>query len=76
MNIVDLRNIDPLKIKKVRNIEKEKDPKTKIERVSKVEEFYMFNDKGFDKSSSSDGNVVKIAPEASNIHYQWTTRLQ
>ena len=64
LGIVDLRNIDPLKIKKVRNIEKEKDPKTKIERVSKVEEFYMFNDKGFDKSSSSDGNVVKIAPEA------------
>jgi hypothetical protein len=64
LGIVDLRNIDPLKIKKVRNVEKDKDPKTKIERVSKVEEFYMFNDKGFDKSSTSDGNVVKIAPEA------------
>ena len=64
LGVVDLRNIDPLKIKKVRNVEKEKDPKTKIERVSKIEEFYMFNDKGFDKSSSSDGNVVKIAPEA------------
>jgi len=64
LGIVDLRNIDPLKIKKVRNVEKEKDPKTKIERVSKIEEFYMFNDKGFDKSTSSDGNVVKIAPEA------------
>ena len=24
----------------------------------------MFNDKGFDKSSATDGNVVKIAPEA------------
>ena len=64
LGVVDLRNIDPLKIKKVRNVEKEKDPKTKIERVAKIEEFYMFNDKGFDKSSSSDGNVVKIAPEA------------
>lgn len=64
LGIVDLRNIDPLKIKKVRNVEKDKDPKTKIERVSKVEEFYMFNDKGFDKSSATDGNVVKIAPEA------------
>ena len=58
LGIVDLRNIDPLKIKKVRNVEKDKDPKTKIERVSKVEEFYMFNDKGFDKSSATDGNAV------------------
>jgi len=64
LGVVDLRNIDPLKIKKVRNVEKEKDPKTKVERVSKIEEFYMFNDKGFDKSSSTDGNVVRIAPEA------------
>ncbi len=64
LGVVDLRNVDPLKIKKVRNVEKEKDPKTKVERVSKIEEFYMFNDKGFDKSSSTDGNVVRIAPEA------------
>lgn len=64
LGIVDLRNIDPLKIKKVRNVEKEKDPKTKIERIKKVEEFYMFNDRGFDKSSASEGTTVKIAPEA------------
>ena len=64
LGIVDLRNIDPLKIKKVRNIEKGKDPKTKIERVEKVEEFYMFNDKGFDKTSATEGATVKIAPEA------------
>ncbi len=64
LGIVDLRNIDPLKIKKVRNVEKGKDPKTKIERVEKIEEFYVFNDKGFDKSSATDGNVVRIAPEA------------
>jgi len=64
LGIVDLRNIDPLKIKKVRNVEKEKDPRTKIERIKKVEEFYMFNDRGFDKSSASEGTTVKIAPEA------------
>ena len=64
LGIVDLRNIDPLKIKKVRNIEKGKDPKTKIERVEKIEEFYMFNDKGFDKTSATEGATVKIAPEA------------
>lgn len=62
--IVDIRNVDPLKIKKVRNVEKEKDPKTKVERVKKVEEFYVFNDKGFDKSGTIDGSALKIAPEA------------
>ena len=62
--IVDLRNIDPIKIKKVRNIEKEIDPKTKVERISAIEEFFVFNDKGFDKSSAAEGNTVRIAPEA------------
>ena len=38
-----------MKIKKVRNVEKDKDPKTKIDIIKKVEEFYVFNDKGFDK---------------------------
>jgi len=62
--IVDLRNVDPIKIKKIRNIEKERDSKTKVERIKKIEEFYLFNDKGFDKSGSGEGNTVKIAPEA------------
>ena len=62
--IVDLRNVDPIKIKKVRNVEKERDSKTKVERIKKVEEFYLFNDKGFDKSGTGEGNTVKIAPEA------------
>ena len=64
LGIVDVRNVDPLKIKKVRNVEKEKDKKTGIDQVKKIEEFYVFNDKGFDKSSSQEGHVVKIAPEA------------
>jgi hypothetical protein len=64
VGIVDIRNIDPIKIKKVRNIDKKRDPKTNVEKISKVEEFYLFNDKGFDKSGSGEGNTVKIAPEA------------
>ena len=64
LGIVDLRNVDPIKIKKVRNIEKQKDPKTKVDRIKKIEEFYLFNDKGFDKSGASEGTTVKIAPEA------------
>ena len=62
--MVDIRNIDPTKIKKVRNIEKEKDAKKGIEKVKKVEEFYVFSDKGFDKSSVNEGTTLKIAPEA------------
>ncbi len=62
--IQDLRNIDPMKIKKVRNVEKEKDPKTKIDIVKKVEEFYVFSDKGFHKGSANEGTTAKIAPEA------------
>ena len=62
--IVDIRNIDPIKIKKVRNIEKQRDNKTNVEKITKMEEFYLFNDKGFDKSGSGEGNTVKIAPEA------------
>ena len=62
--IVDIRNIDPVKIKKVRNIEKERDNKTNVEKITKMEEFYLFNDRGFDKSGSGEGNTVKIAPEA------------
>jgi hypothetical protein len=64
LGIVDLRNVDPIKIKKVRNIEKQKDPKTKVDRIKKIEEFYLFNDKGFDKSTATEGTTVKIAPEA------------
>jgi hypothetical protein len=62
--IVDIRNVDPLKIKKVRNVEKEKDPKTKIDKIKKVEEFYVFNDKGFDRSGTNEGATIRIAPEA------------
>jgi hypothetical protein len=62
--IVDLRPIDPLKIKKVRNIEKVKDKKNQIDRIKKVEEYFIFNDKGFDKTAGQEGATVKIAPEA------------
>ena len=60
--IVDIRAIDPLKIKKVRNIEKDK--KNGVEIIKKIEEFYVFNDKGFDKTGANEGATVRIAPEA------------
>ena len=62
--IVDLRMIDPLKIKKVRNVEKKKDPKSGVDVIKKIDEFYIFNDKGFTKGTSTEASSVRIAPEA------------
>ena len=63
LGIVDIRNVDPLKIKKVRNVEEGKD-KNGVKIIKSIEEFYVFNDKGFDKSSAVEGSTLKIAPEA------------
>ena len=46
--IAELRYIDPTKIKKVRQVEKDLDPETGIEKIKKIEEFYMYNDKGIE----------------------------
>ena len=46
--IEELRYIDPTKIKKVRQVEKALDPETGIEKIKKIEEFYMYNDKGIE----------------------------
>ena len=46
--IAELRYIDPTKIKKVRQVEKALDPETGIEKIKKIEEFYMYNDKGIE----------------------------
>jgi len=44
--IQELRYIDPRKIKKVRKVQKEKDAATGVEFIKKIEEFFVFNDKG------------------------------
>ena len=44
--IVELRNIDPRKIRKVRKIEKQKDQKTGADLIKNVDEFFIYNDKG------------------------------
>jgi len=61
--IIDIRFIDPTKIKKIRNIEKEKDKRTGLDVIKSVEEFYAFNEKGIE-SNSNTGQAVRIAPEA------------
>lgn len=49
--IVELRPIDPRKIRKIKNVVKEK-TRNGAEVVKKVEEYYLFNDKGITEQSA------------------------
>ena len=44
--IADIRYIDPRKIKKMREILKEKDPKTGVEFIKEIKEYFIYNDRG------------------------------
>lgn len=48
--IVELRQIDPRKIRKIKNVEKEKTA-AGVEIIKKVEEYYIYNDKGITEAS-------------------------
>lgn len=67
--LTDIRYIDPRKITKVRNIEKEKDPTTGVEFVKKVDEFFVYNDKGIYSSNNMTASMrtsqgLKITKDA------------
>ena len=53
----EVRYIDPRKIKKVRENKKELETKTGVDVVKAVEEYYLFNDKGFDSSTGSTSGL-------------------
>ena len=55
--IKELRYIDPRKIKKVREQRKEKDPKTGLDLVKNIEDFYLYNDKGLDQSQGTTSGI-------------------
>ena len=59
----EIRYIDPRKIKKVREQRKEVDKKTGLEIVRKVDDFYLYNDKGIDQNTGTSTGV-KISPDA------------
>ena len=48
--IVELRQVDPRKIRKIKNIEKQKN-ENGVEIIKKVEEYYIYNDKGITENS-------------------------
>ena len=53
----EVRYIDPRKIKKVRENKKELETKTGVDVVKAVDEYYLFNDKGFDSSTGSTSGL-------------------
>jgi hypothetical protein len=64
--IQELRYIDPRKIRKVREIKKEKDIRTGADIIKSIAEYYVFSDRGQTTQSytSSVNSGLRIAPEA------------
>jgi hypothetical protein len=64
--IQELRYIDPRKIRKVREIQKEKDPKTGAMVIKSIAEYYVYNDRGTTTQTyTAQVNAgVRIAPDS------------
>jgi len=63
--ITELRYIDSTKIKKVREVKKNIDPKTGVEMVEKIDEYFIYNEKGLSSAGlSGTGQGVKIASDS------------
>jgi len=64
--IQELRYIDPRKIRKVREISKDRDPKTGAQVIRSMAEYYVYNDRGTTTQTftSSVNQGLRIAPEA------------
>lgn len=45
--IVELRSVDPVKIKKIKQVYKEKDPATQVSMITKVDDFFLYFDKAY-----------------------------
>ena len=58
--VLELRPIDPTKIRKVREVIEEKDPKTGAKLVKEVKEYYIYQDKNMSKSNQG----LKIAKDS------------
>ena len=60
--IQELKYIDPRRIRKIREIQKMRDPQTGIELIRKQIEYYLYNERGMIGSGSNLGS--KIAPDS------------
>ena len=65
LGIIDLKYIDPTKIKKVREVEKQKDSATGVEIPKKVTEYYVYNAKGLAHAGyGGTSQGIRIAKDA------------
>ena len=66
LGIQELRFVDPRKIRKVREVMKERGPKTGAEIIKSIAEYYMYNDRGTQAQMYSAGTNqgLRIAPES------------
>jgi hypothetical protein len=64
--IQELRYIDPRKIRKVREIQKDRDSKTGAQIIRSVAEYYVYNDRGTTTQTftAATNQGIRIAPEA------------
>jgi len=63
--IKELRYIDPRKLRKVREIKKQKDERTGVEVLNTINEYFIYNDKVVSGSSSNYGPVgVRITTDS------------
>lgn len=62
MGIQQLIYLDPRKIKKIKQVIKTKDQRTGVDVISKVQEFYAYNDKAVDQ-----GTTITTSPVDSSI---------
>lgn len=60
--IKELRYIDPRRIRKIREIQRTKDPITGIDVIKKEEEYYMYNERGIIGAHGNQG--ARISPDA------------
>lgn len=58
--IMEVRYIDPRRIRKVREVEKTKDPRTGIQIIKTVKEYYMFNERGLVGGHTNIGAKIAI----------------
>jgi len=66
--IQDILQIDPRKIRKVRELKKEKDQKTGVDVIKSIDEYFVYNDKGINYSpnysfSSTASQGIKITAD-------------
>ena len=63
--VIALRYIDATKIKKIREIKKEKDVSTGVEMIKKIEEYYIYNEKGLEHAGYDGSRQgIRIAGDA------------